>query len=92
MQIKTYKLRWLLPVTVLWLLTGCQSRSVIQTNKRLSSGSNQALIEYAKTCNSVLETMADRGGAIAKSADEHAIDAERLDQAWPQQVKPDKQS
>ncbi len=23
---------------------------------------------------------------------QHAIDAERLDQAWPQQVKPDKQS
>ncbi len=36
--------------------------------------------------------MADRGGAIAAAADGHAIDAERLDQAWPQQVKPDKQS
>ena len=68
------------------------SKQISDTNKRLSSSSNQALIEYAKTCNSVLETMADRGGAIAKSADEHAIDAERLDQAWPQQVKPDKQS
>ena len=68
------------------------SKQISDTNKRLSTGSNQALIEYAKTCNSVLETMADRGGAIAKSADEHAIDAERLDQAWPQQVKPDKQS
>lgn len=68
------------------------SKQISYSDKRLSSGSNQALIEYAKTCNSVLETMADRGGAIAKSADEHAIDAERLDQAWPQQVKPDKQS
>ena len=68
------------------------SKQISDTDKRLSTGSNQALIEYAKTCNSVLETMADRGGAIAKSADEHAIDAERLDQAWPQQVKPDKQS
>ena len=68
------------------------SKQISDTNKRLSTGSNQALIEYAKTCNSVLETMAVRGGAIAKSADEHAIDAERLDQAWPQQVKPDKQS
>ncbi|MFK7212866.1 hypothetical protein [Acinetobacter baumannii] len=68
------------------------SKQISDTDKRLSSGSNQALIEYAKTCNSVLETMADRGGAIAKSADAHAIDAERLDQAWPQQVKPDKQS
>lgn len=68
------------------------SKQISDTDKRLSTGSSQALIEYAKTCNSVLETMADRGGAIAKSADEHAIDAERLDQAWPQQVKPDKQS
>ena len=68
------------------------SKQISDTDKRLSTGSNQALIEYAKTCNSVLETMADRGGTIAKSADEHAIDAERLDQAWPQQVKPDKQS
>lgn len=68
------------------------SKQISDTDKRLSSGSNQALIEYAKTCNSVLETMADRGGAIAKSADAHAIDAERLDHAWPQQVKPDKQS
>ena len=68
------------------------SKQISDTDKRLSTGSNQAIIEYAKTCNSVLETMADRGGAIAKSADEHAIDAERLDQAWPQQVKPDKQS
>lgn len=68
------------------------SKQISDTDKRLSTGSNQAIIEYAKTCNSVLETMADRGGTIAKSADEHAIDAERLDQAWPQQVKPDKQS
>lgn len=68
------------------------SKQISDTDKRLSSGSNQALIEYAKTCNSVLETMADRGGAIAAAADGHAIDAERLDQAWPQQVKPDKQS
>ena len=68
------------------------SKQISDTDKRLSTGSNQALIEYAKTCNSVLETMAVRGGAIAKSADEHAIDAERLEQAWPQQVKPDKQS
>lgn len=68
------------------------SKQISDTDKRLSTGSSQALIEYAKTCNSVLETMADRGRTIAKSADEHAIDAERLDQAWPQQVKPDKQS
>ena len=68
------------------------SKQINDTNQRLSSGSNEAIVEYGKTCNFVLKTMADRGGAIAKSADAHAIDAERLDQAWPQQVKPDKQS
>lgn len=68
------------------------SKQISDTDKRLSTGSNQALIEYAKTCNSVLETMAERGGTIAAAAVGHAIDAEKLDQAWPQQVKPDKQS
>ncbi|ENW84315.1 hypothetical protein F909_00222 [Acinetobacter sp. ANC 3929] len=68
------------------------SKQVSDTNKRLSSGTDEAVIEYGKTCNFVLQTMAERGGAIAAAADGHAIDAERLDQAWPQQVKPDKQS
>lgn len=68
------------------------SNQISDTNKRLSSGTHEAIVEYGKTCNFVLKTMADRGGAIAAAADGHAIDAERLDQAWPQQVKPDKQS
>lgn len=68
------------------------SKQISDTNKRLSSGTHEAIVEYGKTCNFVLKTMADRGGAIAAAADGHAIDAERLDQAWPQQVKPDKQS
>lgn len=68
------------------------SKQISDTNKRLSSGTHEAVIEYGKTCNFVLKTMAERGGAIAAAADGHAIDAERLDQAWPQQVKPDKQS
>ena len=68
------------------------SKQISDTNKRLSSGTDEAIVEYGKTCNFVLKTMADRGGAIAAAADGHAIDAERLDQAWPQQVKPDKQS
>lgn len=67
------------------------SKQISDTNKRLPTGTNEALIEYAKTCNSVLETVAGSGGRIAKAADEHAIDAERLDQAWPEQVDPDKQ-
>ncbi|EMI1335864.1 hypothetical protein RG620_001943 [Acinetobacter baumannii] len=68
------------------------SKQISDTNKRLSSGTHEAIVEYGKTCNFVLQTMAERGGTIAAAADQHAIDAERLDQAWPQQVKPDKQS
>lgn len=68
------------------------SKQISDTNKRLSSGTHEAIVEYGKTCNFVLKTMADRGGKIAAAVDGHAIDAERLDQAWPQQVKPDKQS
>ena len=68
------------------------SKQISDTNKRLSSGTHEAIVEYGKTCNFLLKTMADRGGKIAAAADGHAIDAERLDQAWPQQVKPDKQS
>lgn len=68
------------------------SKQISDTNKRLSSGTHEAIVEYGKTCNFVLKTMADRGGAIAAAADGHAIDAERLDHAWPQQMKPDKQS
>ncbi len=68
------------------------SKQISDTNQRLSSGTHEAIVEYGKTCNFVLKTMAERGGAIAAAADGHAIDAERLDQAWPQQVKPDKQS
>ena len=68
------------------------SKQISDTNKRLSSGTHEAIVEYGKTCNFVLKTMADRGGKIAAAADGHAIDAERLDQAWPQLVNPDKQS
>jgi hypothetical protein len=59
------------------------SKQISDTNKRLSSGTHEAIVEYGKTCNFVLQTMAERGGAIAAAADQHAIDAERLDQAWP---------
>ncbi|CAM3017005.1 hypothetical protein [Acinetobacter celticus] len=68
------------------------SKQVSDSDQRLSTGSHEAVIEYGKTCNFVLKTMAERGGTIAAAADQHAIDAERLDQAWPEQVKPDKPS
>ncbi len=63
------------------------SKQISDTNKRLSAGTNEAVIEYGQTCNFVLKTMAERGRAIAAAADGHSIDAERLDQAWPEQTK-----
>ena len=66
------------------------SKQISDADKLMPTASNEALIEYGKTCNSVLNTMAERGATISKSADQHAIDAERFDHAWPEQVKPDK--
>lgn len=68
------------------------SKQVSDSDQRLSTGSHEAVIEYGKTCNFVLKTMAERGATIAAAADQHAIDADRLDQAWPEQLKPDKPS
>ena len=66
------------------------SKQISDADKLMPTASNEALIEYGKTCNSVLNTMAERGATISKSADQHAIDAERLDQAWPKQIELDK--
>lgn len=66
------------------------SKQISDADKLMPAASNEALIEYGKTCNSVLNTMAERGATISKSADQHAIDAEQLDQAWPKQIEPDK--
>lgn len=68
------------------------SKQINESNKRMPTASSEALIEYGKTCNSILNTMAERGGTIAAAADGHAIDAEKLETAWPKQLSLDKSS
>ena len=67
------------------------SEQISRANERMSSASSEAVAEYAKTCNLLLEEMATAGGEIAKSADGHEIDTERLEESWDviaSEVKP----
>ncbi|MHA3048643.1 hypothetical protein [Acinetobacter sp. ANC 4639] len=58
------------------------SEQISIANQRLSTASSEAITEYAKTCNLVLENLAVEGGRIAKAADGHEIDTERLEESW----------
>lgn len=58
------------------------SQQISRANERLSSASRETIAEYAKTCNLVLEGLAVEGGRIAKAADGHEIDTERLEESW----------
>ncbi|WP_111894282.1 hypothetical protein [Acinetobacter sp. MB5] len=58
------------------------SEQINRANERLSTASREAIADYAKTCNSVLKNLAVRGGEIAKAADGHEIDTERLEESW----------
>ena len=58
------------------------SEQISRANERLSSASSEAVAEYAKTCNLVLEGLAVEGGRIAQAADGHEIDTERLEESW----------
>ncbi|MHA3061657.1 hypothetical protein ACX1NY_13705 [Acinetobacter sp. ANC 4631] len=58
------------------------SEQISRANQRMSTASSEAITEYAKTCNLVLEDLAVEGGRIAKAADGHEIDTERLEESW----------
>ncbi|MCG2572236.1 hypothetical protein LVY74_01525 [Acinetobacter sp. ME22] len=56
------------------------SEQISIANQRLSNANSEDIAEYTKTCNLVLENLATRGGEIAKAADGHEIDAEKLEE------------
>lgn len=56
------------------------SEQINIANQRLSNANSEDIAEYTKTCNLVLENLATRGGEIAKAADGHEIDAEKLEE------------
>ena len=59
------------------------SKQLSEANKRLSAASHQTIIEYTITRNELLEACTAEYRSMAEKADGHAIDVERLSEAWP---------
>ena len=61
------------------------SKQLSEANKRLSTASNQTIIEYTITNSELLEACTAEYRSMAEKADGHAIDAERLSGIWPEE-------
>lgn len=67
------------------------SEQISRANERLSSASKETIIDYSATTGKLLEACTAEYRTMAEKADGHAIDAERLSQAWDviaSEVKP----
>ncbi|WP_151833556.1 hypothetical protein [Acinetobacter ursingii] len=60
------------------------SKQLNEANKRLSTASRETIIEYADSSSDILESCITEYRNVAQKADEHAADAERLSEAWPE--------
>ena len=60
------------------------SKQLSEANKRLSSASKQTIINYTIANSELLESCTAEYRSLAEKADGHAIDVERLSEAWPQ--------
>ena len=60
------------------------SKQLSEANKRLSAASHQTIVEYTITSNELLEACTAEYRSMAEKADGHAIDVERLSEAWPE--------
>ena len=60
------------------------SKQLSEANKRLSAASRQTIIEYTITNSELLEACTAEYRGMAEKADGHAIDVERLSEAWPE--------
>lgn len=58
------------------------SEQLDTAKKRMSSASNEALIEYANTNANLLKECINQYQYVAEKADEHANDAKRLNDSW----------
>lgn len=65
------------------------SKQLSEANKRLSTTSHQTIVEYTITNSELLEACTAEYRGMAEKADGHAIDVERLSEAWPEE-KPSK--
>lgn len=61
------------------------SKELSEANKRLSSAPRETVINYAITGGELLESCIGKYIHVAGKADGHAIDARRLDSAWPKE-------
>ena len=59
------------------------SKQLKIASSRLSSATKETIIEYTNTNSDILENCIIEYRAVAKKADGHAADAERLRDAWP---------
>ncbi|MCT8090730.1 hypothetical protein H0920_10565 [Acinetobacter sp. C_4_1] len=60
------------------------SKQLSEANKRLSTASDQTIIEYTITNSELLESCAAEYRSMAEKADGHAIDVERISEVWPE--------
>ena len=60
------------------------SKQLSEANKRLSTASHQTIIEYTIINSELLEACTAEYRSMAEKADGHAIDVERLSEAWPE--------
>lgn len=61
------------------------SKQLSEANKRLSTAPKQTIIEYTIANNELLEACTTEYRSMAEKADGHAIDVERLNEAWPEE-------
>ena len=61
------------------------SKQLSEANKRLSTASKETIIEYTVTNSELLEACTAEYRSMAEKADGHAIDVERLSEAWPEE-------
>ncbi len=61
------------------------SKQLSEANKRLSRASKETIIEYTVTNSELFEVCTAEYRSMAEKADGHAIDVERLRDAWPEE-------
>ena len=59
------------------------SKQINTASNRMSTATRETIIEYASANGDVLEKCVSEYRTVAQRADEHAADAKRLSDAWP---------
>lgn len=62
------------------------SKQIASAKQRMSTAPREAIVEYADSSSDILEACTAEYQFMAQKADEHAADAERLSEAWPEKA------